>query len=128
MPFRRGTTPRWERLIAEGPRPPEFAVPRVPRARVVFLDAEAVAPPLRARTRLPGDCFTPLGMTGRKSLQDLFTDAKVPAAARARTPVVLDARGIVWVAGLALADRAKVTPETRRLLCLVGTVTRENRR
>ena len=106
-------------LIAEvGPRPPEFAVPRVPRARVVFLDAEAVAPPLRARTRLPGDCFTPLGMTGRKSLQDLFTDAKVPAAARARTPVVLDARGIVWVAGLALADRAKVTPETRRLLCL----------
>jgi len=101
-----------------GPRPPGFAVPRVPRAREVFLDAEAVTPPLHARSRLPGDCFTPLGMTGRKSLQDLFTDAKVPVAARTRTPVVLDARGIVWVAGLALADRVKVTPETRRLLRL----------
>ena len=99
-------------------RPPEWSVPRVPRAREVFLDADAIQGPLSVRAWRNGDRFTPLGLAGGKSLHKLFIEAGVPAGERRRVPVVTDARGILWVAGVAIADRAKVTPETRRLLRL----------
>ena len=47
----------------------------------------------------------PLGMEGTKTLQDLFTDRKVPRELRRSLPVV-EARGqIVWVAGVAVDER-----------------------
>jgi tRNA(Ile)-lysidine synthase len=46
----------------------------------------------------------PVGLGGTKTLQDLFTDRKVPRALRHRLPVV-EARGeIVWVAGVAVDE------------------------
>jgi tRNA(Ile)-lysidine synthase len=47
----------------------------------------------------------PVGLGGTKSLQDLFTDRKVPRELRRSLPVV-EARGqIVWVAGVAVDER-----------------------
>ena len=47
----------------------------------------------------------PLGLGGSKTLQDIFTDRKVPRALRRTLPVV-EARGqVVWVAGVALDER-----------------------
>ena len=52
-----------------------------------------------------GDRMRPVGVGGTKSLQDLFTDRKIPRALRRTLPVV-EARGeIVWVAGVALDER-----------------------
>jgi tRNA(Ile)-lysidine synthase len=47
----------------------------------------------------------PVGVGGTKSLQDLFTDRKVPRALRRTLPVVESAGEIVWVAGVALDER-----------------------
>lgn len=102
-------------------RPAGFQVPRRRRAREAMLDADSVALPLVVRTWRPGDRFVPLGMTGHKTLHQLFIEQKVPVPERHRTPIVADQQGILWVAGVAIADRAKVTDATRRLLRLVWT-------
>ena len=47
----------------------------------------------------------PVGLGGTKSLQDLFTDRKVPRALRRSLPVVEAGGEIVWVAGVALDER-----------------------
>jgi tRNA(Ile)-lysidine synthase len=52
-----------------------------------------------------GDRMRPLGLGGTKSLQDLFTDRKVPRELRRTLPVVEAHGEIVWVAGVALDER-----------------------
>ena len=44
--------------------------------------------PLGWRTRRAGDYITPMGMTGRKSLQDCMVDAKIPREQRDHIPVL----------------------------------------
>jgi len=71
---------------------------------VCTLDAAALqGRTLRVRTRRPGDRIRPLGLAGSKSIQDLFVDAKVPAAQRARLPLLLADDEIVWVPGYRVA-------------------------
>jgi tRNA(Ile)-lysidine synthase len=52
-----------------------------------------------------GDRMRPVGLGGSKSLQDLFTDRKVPRALRHTLPVVESDGEIVWVAGVAVDER-----------------------
>jgi tRNA(Ile)-lysidine synthase len=52
-----------------------------------------------------GDRMRPVGLGGTKTLQDLFTDRKVPRALRRTLPVVEAGGEIVWVAGVALDER-----------------------
>ena len=47
----------------------------------------------------------PVGLGGTKTLQDLFTDRKVPRALRHALPLVESGGEIVWVAGVALDER-----------------------
>ncbi|HEX8904006.1 MAG TPA: tRNA lysidine(34) synthetase TilS [Longimicrobiaceae bacterium] len=70
----------------------------------VVIPAAEVELPLLLRGRLPGDRVrTP---AGGRTLKRLFTDRRVPRSARARVPVLADARGrVVWVAGLARCVR-----------------------
>jgi len=85
-------------------------------ADIALFDAHRIEPPLLARTRLPGDRFRPLGAPGEKKLQDLLVDRKVPRSLRDRIPILADGEGIVWVCGLVIADRAKITARTTRVL------------
>ena len=88
----------------------------------VVLDADALDfASLVVRTWQSGDKIAPSGMNGHhKKVGNLFTDAKVPHAERRRTLIILDAQGIVWVVGHCLAERVKVTPDTRRRLFLTA--------
>jgi tRNA(Ile)-lysidine synthase len=52
-----------------------------------------------------GDRMRPAGLGGTKTLQDLFTDRKVPRALRRTLPVVEAAGTVVWVAGVAVDER-----------------------
>jgi tRNA(Ile)-lysidine synthase len=52
-----------------------------------------------------GDRMRPAGLGGTKTLQDLFTDRKVPRALRRTLPVVESNGQIVWVAGVAVDER-----------------------
>ena len=74
---------------------------------------------LRVRTRRPGDRLKPLGAPGRKKVQDVFVDRKVPRDERDAVPIVTDARGeIVWVAGHALAEPFGLNPLTTTVVVL----------
>jgi tRNA(Ile)-lysidine synthetase-like protein len=79
------------------------------RSRVV-LQAASFESPLAVRTRRPGDRLRPLGAPGRRKVQDLLVDRKIPRDERDRVPIVVDARGrLVWVAGVAMAEECRVT-------------------
>ncbi|MEO1075564.1 MAG: tRNA lysidine(34) synthetase TilS [Bacteroidota bacterium] len=84
----------------------------------VTLDADAVPFPLTVRPWQPGDRMQPLGMNGHQAVSDLLTNAKVSSALRAGWPVVESGGRIVWVAGLRIADHARVTPQTTRTVQL----------
>lgn len=83
---------------------------RIDRAKIVW--------PLCVRNRRSGDRFEPLGLGGTKKLQDLFVDAKIPREERDEIPLVCDQQGILWVVGLRLSERGKVTPSTHQTLCI----------
>ena len=88
-------------------------------ARDETIDLDRIVPPLRVRSPVPGDRFEPLGMAGRGTpLNDFFRGRRVTPEERARTPLLCDELGIVWVVGHRIADRVKVTDQTRRTLGL----------
>jgi tRNA(Ile)-lysidine synthase len=74
---------------------------------------------LAVRHGRPGDRFPPLGMKGRKKLQDFFVDRKVPREERRRVPLVVDGDDrIVWVAGHAVSEDFRVSGATRAVVIL----------
>jgi tRNA(Ile)-lysidine synthase len=91
--------------------------PDAPRDETIDLDR--IVPPLSVRAAVPRDRFQPLGMGGKSTpLNDFFRGRRVNRKARARTPLLCDTLGIVWVAGHRISDRVKVTEATRRTLGL----------
>lgn len=85
----------------------------------VVVDAARLGTRLRVRRRRPGDRLRPLGAPGRRKLQDVLVDRKVPRDERDLVPVVTDAAGdIVWVAGHVLAHGYRLSPETREVVVL----------
>jgi tRNA(Ile)-lysidine synthase len=71
----------------------------------VSVSAVALGGRALVRAWREGDRMRPAGLGGTKTLQDLFTDRKVPRALRAQLPVVEAGGEIVWVAGVALDER-----------------------
>lgn len=67
---------------------------------------------LHVRSWRPGDRMRPKGLGGSKKLQDIFTDAKVPARERRRCPVVCVDEEIIWLPGLAIAGCVSRGPLT----------------
>ena len=82
------------------------------------LDFDKIVQPLYLRNRRPGDILTPLGMRGSKKLQDLFVDAKIPRVERDSIPIICDQEGILWVVGLRMSERGRVTSQTNKTLRL----------
>ena len=100
---------------APGPRPDILTG----EAGQVLVDADTLSRGLIVRPRRRGDRLQPLGSTGRKKVQDVFVDRKIPRDDRDREPIVTDERGrIVWVAGQVLAAPFRVTPLTTTVVVL----------
>jgi tRNA(Ile)-lysidine synthase len=56
---------------------------------------------------------------GRKKLQDVLVDRKVPREERDRVPLVVDADDrILWIGGHVVAEEACVTAGTRSVVVL----------
>jgi len=85
---------------------------------VAFVDYSALGKKLTVRNKEEGDRLQPLGMKGSKKLQDLFVDAKIPAEERDSIPVVESGGKIIWVGGLRIDDRAKVSDATKKIVKL----------
>ncbi|MDY6970959.1 MAG: tRNA lysidine(34) synthetase TilS [Thermodesulfobacteriota bacterium] len=81
-----------------------------------FLNADRITYPLAVRNFRAGDRFIPFGMRGHKKIKDLFIDLKIPSEARASTPILVHQNTPIWVCGLRIDDRFRVSPDTRRVL------------
>jgi tRNA(Ile)-lysidine synthase len=77
----------------------------------VLLDRRVAEAGLLVRAWRHGDRMRPAGLGGTKTLQDLFTDRKVPRAERDRVPVVESGGQVAWVAGLAVDERFSADPK-----------------
>jgi tRNA(Ile)-lysidine synthase len=105
-------------LLTAEPAGPEGIDPDPASA---LIDESAVREGLVVDSVRPGDRIRPLGMEGSRKLQDVLTDAKVPARQRPLVPVVRDGKRIVWVAGVRMSEEYRVGPGTRRAILLHWT-------
>jgi tRNA(Ile)-lysidine synthase len=83
---------------------------------VVHLDADKISLPLTQRKWQPADFFFPLGMKNKKKLSDFLIDEKIDRFEKENVQVLLSGNKIVWVIGLRMDERFKVTAVTRRIL------------
>jgi len=89
-----------------------------PGQHTVYLDGESIGARLLVRTRRPGDRIQPLGMEGEKKMQDIFVDKHIARDERITTPLFFADTRCLWVAGLCLDHRARLTASTRRIVRL----------
>lgn len=68
-------------------------------------------PRFTVRNRRRGDRFQPLGLSVPKKLKDFLIDRKIAADVRDRLPLLLWNDEIVWVGGVEVSERFKVTTD-----------------
>lgn len=89
--------------VIGGARPPGN-----PLRQVIQLP-ETADPTFIIRNRRPGDRFQPLGLPFPKKLKDFLIDRRIDADVRDRIPLLVWNGEIVWVAGVEVSERFKVT-------------------
>lgn len=85
---------------------------------VVYVDADIAGSSLEVRTRKPGDRMRPLGMQHEKKLQDIFVDKHVARSDRGSIPIFFSTAHSIWLAGVCLDDRARLTCKTQQVVRL----------
>ena len=81
-----------------------------------IFSAAALGERIRVRARAPADRFQPLGMDSDKNLADFMIDAHIPRRLRDKIPLLESGGRIAWVVGWRIAEWAKATPDSRRLV------------
>jgi len=87
----------------------------------VYIDAASIGAWLQVRTRRPGDRLQPLGMLHEKKVQDILVDKRIARPARDSIPLFFSASHCIWLAGIALDERVRLTSKTERIVhvCIV---------
>lgn len=85
---------------------------------VEAVDFDKLNMPLSVRKRKHGDRFWPLGSNGTKKLKDFFIDSKIPLMERDKVPLVAMNGQPVWVAGIRIDNRIKISKETKKILLM----------
>lgn len=88
-------------------------------ARCEVFRAAALPETLLVRPWEAGDRMQPFGGSGTRKLQDIFTDAHIPRSQRHAIPVVCAGNRILWVAGVARAEYARVDWNAESVTLLV---------
>lgn len=104
----------WGEVVLRAEYVDEF---RLPASKdEAFVDAASLSEPLEVRGPRPGDRVWPLGAPGRRKLQDVFVDLRVPARRRGQVPLVVSGERIIWVAGLLSSEQGKIDFNTKAIV------------
>ena len=76
---------------------------------------------LRVRSWKSGDVFQPLGMKGHQKLSDFFINNKIDQFQKERQLVVTSDDDIIWVCGLRISDKVKITDQTTEFAYMIIT-------
>jgi tRNA(Ile)-lysidine synthase len=114
-----GVLPGGWKFCAEPLAPGDWTPERIAAGASRWSVFAAGPGPFRLRPRRPGDRFHPLGLGGHSvKVADFMINEKIDEAQRDRWPLVLCREDIVWLAGLRLDERFKVTPGTSAVVRL----------
>jgi len=81
-----------------------------------YISANVVNNNFQIRKWKAGDHFYPLGLKGSKKISDFLNDQKIPSSIKSNQLVLTNNEDIVWVLGLRIDDRYKVTKKTKKAL------------
>lgn len=106
-----------------------FSISQVPVSKIRFgnsvmreyISADNLKGDLIIRTWKNGDRFYPLGMKNSKKISDFLNEQKVDSHIKKDQLVLTNSGNIIWVVGLRIDDRYKITDETKEVLklCMV---------
>lgn len=102
------------KLTAESTSPSDYL--RENNSLDIVLDLGKTSGGLHFRSMQSNDVMVPLGEGSQKKVADLLAKAKLTSAARQRLPIIMDMIGPVWLPGVRLAERVKITEATQRAL------------
>ena len=83
---------------------------------IEFIDHDKLNYPLELRLWQPGDRMIPLGMKGKKKVSDILVDQKIPLKDKRSYYVLCSGDKIIWLVGLKLDDRFKISDESKKIL------------
>lgn len=89
-----------------------------PNPLIAQLDYDKIKSALTVRKRRPGDRFVPFGSSFKKKIKDFLIDEKVPRRNRDMVPIFESGDTVVWVGGLRIDDRLKITDNTKTVLLI----------
>ncbi len=81
-------------------------------------DCDMIYGDYKCRTRLDGDYYHPVLKGCGKSLKKLFNELKISKEERTKRLILCDDNGIIWVEGIGIDERVKITDKTKNIVLI----------